>query len=115
MTKREFINDVMENYAGLTDEGREVAERILASLDKKSATPTKRQTENEEIKVKIAEFLTARGPATATEIANAVDISCQRASALLKQMGTPKTKVKGGKVLYGEITATAEAEDEGDE
>ena len=61
MTKREFINDVLENYAGLTDEGREVANKILASLDKKSNTPTKRQTENEEIKTRLGKVLQRLG------------------------------------------------------
>ena len=114
MTKREFLNDVLANYVDLSDEGREVATKMIAALDKKYAKsdkPSKRQIENEEIKVRIMEFLDAQGSATATEIGNAVDVSCQRASALLKQMGIAKAKVKG-KMLYGAVSADAETEGE---
>lgn len=103
MTKREFLMDVIANYEGITDEGKAIAQKMIDQLEKKSANggkPTKRQVENEDIKVRIQEFLDANGAATATEIANGVDISCQRASALLKQMGVPKAKVKG-KMIYG--------------
>lgn len=116
MTKREFLNDVLANYADLSAEGRDVANKMIAQLDKKYAgngKPTKRQAENADIKVKIAEFLDANTKATATEIGNAVDVSCQRATALLKQMGVPKAKIKS-KMYYsldaGEI-ASEENED----
>ncbi len=111
MTKREFLNDVLANYADLSAEGRDVANKMLAQLDKKYAgngKPTKRQAENADIKVKITEFLDANAKATATEIGNAVDVSCQRASALLKQMEVPKAKIKG-KMYYGwAVEETAE-------
>ena len=87
---------------GFTAEEIEVINKMIASLNKKSGNtkPTKRQTENEEIKVRIAEFLATVDRATATEVGNAVDISCARATALLRQMGVPNTKEKG-KSYYG--------------
>ena len=103
MTKREFLNDVLANYADLSEEGREVANKMIAQLDKKYAgngKPTKRQVENEDVKVRIREFLDTVEQATATEIGNAVDVSCQRATALLKHMEIPKFKEKG-KMYYG--------------
>lgn len=112
MTKREFLMDVIANYEGITDEGKAIAQKMIDQLDKKATNggkPTKRQVENEDLKVRIQEFLDAQGVATATEIANGVDISCQRASALLKQMGVPKVKVKG-KMIYGTAEPTEEAE-----
>ena len=116
MTKREFLNDVLANYADLSAEGRDVANKMLAQLDKKYAgngKPTKRQAENADIKVKITEFLDANTQATATEIGNAVDVSCQRASALLKQMNVPKAKIKG-KMYYGWDVADATSEENED-
>ena len=113
MTKVEFLNDVIENYEGISDEGREVAEKMIAQLQKKYASngkPTKRQVENEDIKVRIREYLDTVERASATEIGNAVDVSCQRASALLKQMEIPKFKEKG-KVFYT-VNPADEGEDE---
>ena len=112
MTKVEFLNDVLANYEGISEDGREVAEKMIAQLQKKYAKsdkPTKRQIENEDIKVRIREFLDTVDRATATEIGNAVDVSCQRASALLKQMQVPKI-VEKGKSYY--TIASDEGEDE---
>jgi len=114
VTKRDVLAKVVGMADVFTADEIAVAERMIAQLDKKYAKsdkPSKRQIENDEIKVRIAEFLDAQGSATATEIGNAVDVSCQRASALLKQMGVAKAKVKG-KMLYGEVSADAETEGE---
>ena len=103
ITRKSVLNKVIANEDGIfSAEEIAVAQKMVASLEKKYASngkPTKRQAENEDIKVKITEYLDANSKATATEIANAVDVSCQRATALLKQMGVPKTKEKG-KMLY---------------
>ena len=84
MTKREFCIAVKE-LEGCTDEMREVADKIIASLDKKSSTPTKAQRENEEFKAQIAEFLTDE-PKTAREIAEGVGLTTNKVAALLRQM-----------------------------
>lgn len=118
ITRKSVLTKVM-GLEGLDDAERAVVAKMIVSLDKrsenKSSKPTKRQTENEDIKVRIHEFLDANKQATATEIGNAVDVSCQRASALLKQMEVPKTKVKG-KMYYGwAVNETAEEENEDNE
>lgn len=84
MTKREFLNKVME-LDGCSDEMRAVAENMIAQLDKKSSKPTKAQLENEDIKAQIAEYLGTE-PQTAREIAEGVGISTNKAAALLRAM-----------------------------
>ncbi len=84
MTKRDFLNEV-KTLEGCTDEMREVADKMLAQLDKKSSKPTKAQLENEKIKGEIAEYLGAE-PKTAKEIAEGVGITTNKAAALLRQM-----------------------------
>ena len=116
MTKKEFLQDVIANYEGISEDGKAIAEKMIAQLEKKYAgngKPSKRQTENADIKVRIHEFLDANDKATATEIGNAVDVSCQRASALLKQMEVPKAKIKG-KMYYGWDVAEATSEENED-
>lgn len=114
ITRKSVLTKV-KGFEGLNDEERAVIDKMIASLDKRSANksgkPTKRQTENEDVKVRIHEFLDANEQATATEIGNAVDVSCQRASALLKQMEVPKTKIKG-KMYYGWAVAETAEENE---
>lgn len=101
MTIKERINGIA--FENLTAEDFEfLKERALKSIRKPSERkgPTKAQKENEGIKATIAETLAdAEKAMTATEVGNAVGISCQKASALLKQMvdaGTA-TKAKEGK------------------
>ena len=84
MTKKEFCIAVKE-LEGCTDEMREVADKIIAQLDKKSTKPTKAQIENERIKAEIAEYLGTE-PQTAREIADGVGISTNKAAALLRAM-----------------------------
>jgi predicted transcriptional regulator len=59
-------------------------------LDKRTSgerKPTKTQKENVEVKAKIVDALTVGGSMTATEVATAVEVSVQKASQLLKQLG----------------------------
>lgn len=84
----------------LTDELRDKLEALKASLIKRNAKngnrkPTKTQRENAEIKVKIADFLTGKDPVKAGEIGAALEISTQKASALLRQMVEDGIVVKG--------------------
>lgn len=84
MTKREFCMAVKE-LEGCTDEMREVADKIIATLDKKSSKPTKAQVENEGFKAQIAEYL-GNEPQTARQIAEGVGLSTNKVAALLRQM-----------------------------
>ena len=84
MTKREFCVAV-KKLEGCTDEMREVADKIIASLDKKSSKPTKAQVENEGYKAQIAEYLGTE-PQTARQIAEGVGLSTNKVAALLRTM-----------------------------
>ena len=94
MTKREFLNAVI----ALNDEvTTEFAKAEIEKMDARNASrkdkPSKKSVENEPIKAKIAEILTDT-PQTASEIASKVEISVQKASALLRQMECKVTEVK---------------------
>ena len=93
MTKREFLVKTME-LEGCTDEMREVAEKMIASLDKKSSKPTKVQVANEGIKADILAILADGRARTATEIGTEIGISCQKASALIRPLVADKTVTK---------------------
>ena len=114
MTIKERINGIA--FEGLTAEDFEfLKERALKSVRKPTARKglTKTQKENEGIKATIAETLAdAEKAMTATEVGNALGISCQKASALLKQMldAGEVTKAKDGKATV--FSAVAEDEDE---
>ena len=67
-----------------------------------SKSPTKRQKENIEVKERIAAVLTDEGQ-TVTEILKKLDdaeLTNQRVSALLKQMGARKEIVKGKSYFF---------------
>ena len=88
MTYVSVITDVIEGVA-LTDEHIEKLNALKASLEKRASgerKPTATQKANVAIKESIAEFLADGTARSATEIGDAVGISNQKASALLKQM-----------------------------
>lgn len=94
MTQRDFFNEAIKVFevAGRPDL-IEMAEARIALLDKKSANrkPTKVQTENEALKVAVAEVLgTAEAPMTVSAVIKSDDrfegMTPQKVSALLKQM-----------------------------
>ena len=89
MTYREFYEAVVTGV--VTEEMKDFAAQATAKLDernaKRSATPTKKQKENEAIKAQIVEVLTAE-PMTSAAIAEAVGISTAKAAALCKQIVT---------------------------
>lgn len=103
MTKREFLEAVIT--ANLTEEVIAYASAEVVKMDERNAkrknSPSKRSIENEPIKAKIREVLTHE-PQSASEIAEKVEISTQKASALLRQIDgleVTEIKVKGkGKV-----------------
>lgn len=119
---REFLNAVIADKADEKDKVKKYAEAEITKLDarneKRRATPTKAQTENATIKAKILEVL-ADGAKVGAEVGKALDISTQKAVALLGQLVDEgkvvraEVKVKGkGKVLQ---FALADNEGEGEE
>lgn len=104
MTKREFFVAVMA-LENIDEELKLFAEKEIEKMDernaKRKASPSKKAVENEPIKKAIKSILTDE-PHTASEIANTVGISTQKASALLRQIDgltVTEVKVKGkGKV-----------------
>lgn len=108
MTKREFLNAVIETVAvaELQDFARAEIEKIDARNARRANTPSKKAVANEPIKQEIIGFLTGKEvPQIASEIATALEISTQKTSALCRQLveiGTlnvEDVKVKGkGKV-----------------
>ena len=87
MTTREFLNTIIE--ANINEDVTAQAQAMIATLDKRNAkraaTPSKTAVANEPIKASIAELLTS-GSKTASEVAVALNLTTQKASALLRQM-----------------------------
>lgn len=104
MTITERINGIA--YETLTEEDFNfLVERALKSVRKSNGVrkPTKNQLENDVIK---AEFSNILGEGmTATDAGKAVNISVQKASALLKQMvdAGEVVKVKDGKATIFKV------------
>lgn len=88
MTSREFLSAVVS--ANINDEMTSYATDAIAKLDarnaKRSSKPSKTAVANEPIKAMIADFLSANGTHSASEIGVGTEISTAKASALLRQM-----------------------------
>ena len=103
MTRREFFAAVIEKVEDA--ELKLFAEREIAKMDERNAkrknAPSKTAIANEPIKEAIVNVLGSE-PLTASEVAEKVEISTQKASALLRQiegLTVTEVKVKGkGKV-----------------
>ena len=107
MTKREFLNDVIAVIDGTSEvnvlELKEFAKAEIVKLDERNANrsskPTKTQIENEPIKEKILEVLSTGEKMVASAIAERVEISTQKASALCRQLvESNKLKVEEVKI-----------------
>ena len=87
MTKREFLEKViaMENDE-LTEFAKSEIEKMDARNAKRAHTPSKKAKENEPIKANIADFLADKDFTVASVIAEGLEISTQKASALCRQM-----------------------------
>lgn len=102
MTEREFMNKVIASNAN--EELVEYAKAHIAKLDarneKKKTTPTKAQVANAELKGRIVELL-KEGAKTASQVGAELNVSTQKASALLVQLVneeavvSSEVKVKG--------------------
>lgn len=100
MSKMTYVVAIDRAIAGDIDtEVIEKLEALKAQTIKRGSGKhglTKTQKEGLDLKDKIAEMLEdAPDGMTATEVGTAMGMSCQRASALLAQMGDPNGKVKG--------------------
>lgn len=103
MTRREMFEAIVNG--NITEEVVAMAQNEIVKMDERNAkrknTPSKTALANEPIKAQIKSILTDE-PHTASEIANTVGISTQKASALLRQIDgltVTEVKVKGkGKV-----------------
>ena len=107
MTKREFLNEVIAVIDGTSEvnvlELKEFAKAEIVKLDERNANrsskPTKVQIENEPIKEKILEVLSTGERMVASAIAEKVEISTQKASALCRQLvESQKLKVEEVKI-----------------
>ena len=98
MTKREFYVAIANGE--MNDEVKATAEEYIAKMDeaneKRKNTLSKKQEENEAIKVEILTHLDAEAK-TATTIGELMGISTQKASALLRQL------VNDGKATATEV------------
>ena len=126
MTKREFLNEVIAVIDGTSEvnvlELKEFAKAEIVKLDERNANrsskPTKTQIENEPIKEKILEILSTGERMVASAIAERLEISTQKASALCRQLvESKKLKVedvkipKKGKQKAYMVNAAANEED----
>ena len=100
MTEREFYTKVLaiEGIAkDLADYANEGIAKLDARNDKRKNTQTKAQKENEDTMNTIVATLTTNGAMVASEIASAVGISTQKASALCKLL------VDSGKLTVADV------------
>lgn len=126
MTKREFFNEVIAVIDGTSEvnvlELKEFAKAEIVKLDERNASrsskPTKTQIENEPIKEKILEVLSTGERMVASAIAERLEISTQKASALCRQLVESKqlkvedVKIpKKGKQKAYMVNAAANEED----
>lgn len=108
MTKRDFYVSVANGTINdeVIEKANELIEKLDAENEKRKNRVSKKALENEPIKERIVEVL-GEEPKTATEIGAEIEISTQKASALLRQLveagSVAKTdvKVKGKGVQKG--------------
>ena len=100
MTNREFYTAIAQG--AMNDELIAFAQEAIVKMDernaKRSSKPSKTAVENEPIKAQIVEFITKRNEfCIAGAIAEALEISTQKASALCRQL------VADGKLVEKEV------------
>ena len=88
MTRREFLEMVVANVENeeMVNFAKGEIEKMNARNANRTKTPSKRAIENEPIKEKIVEFLTGKEPTVASEIANGLELTVQKVSALCRQL-----------------------------
>lgn len=111
MTNREFFSEII-TMEGASEEIKAFALESIAKLDKRNADrkarPSKTAKENMPIKAEILALLKeAKTVLIASEIADSLEISTSKASALCKQLvdngeiKSEEVKVKGGRKVKG--------------
>ena len=88
-TERAFLEGITEGAVVTAEQAAFAAKKIEAlnkRNEKRKATPSKTAIANEPIKAKIVEFLEGRGLTPANIIAEGVEITTQKASALCRQL-----------------------------
>lgn len=89
MTKREFLTAIA-TMETVDAEIKEFAEKEIHALDARNAkrltTPTKKQIENEELKNKILDMFKGQEEVIARTIAEKMEITTSKASALCRQL-----------------------------
>lgn len=99
MTNREFYNAILS--ADLNNELKAFAEEAIAKMnarnEKRSSKPSKTALANIPVKEAIANFLEGKKNVLAADVAVGIEVSPQKASALLRQM------VESGQVNVTEI------------
>lgn len=89
MTNREFFTAIASNTT-LSAELIEFAKEAIDKLDKRNASrsskPSKTALANAPIKASIVEYVTTHANALASEVAEACEISTQKASNLCRQL-----------------------------
>lgn len=94
MTKKEVLTKAI-TMDGFTAEEKEVLQKMIDGLVKKSSKPTKAQIENEGYKADIVAVLD-ENPKTAREIAELVGLSTNKVAALLRAIDGVE-KIPGAK------------------
>lgn len=85
MTKREVLTKAVA-MDGFSAEEKEVLQKMIDGLDRKSSKPTKAQLENMKIKGEILEVLADGRGRTAREVADETGYTVNKVSALLRQI-----------------------------
>lgn len=111
MTNREFYNAIVNGT--MNDEIKAFASEAIVKLDernaKRNSRPSKTAIANEPIKEEILKLFAENQKLLASEVGTALNISTQKASALLRQLvengklSVSETKVakKGVQKIYG--------------
>ena len=109
MTRREFMEMVIAETTN--EEIKVFAESEIEKMDKANARRSEkraeRKAENEPIKEKIFEVLNSEDVTLASEVAEKVEISTQKASALLRQM------VEDGKITSEDVKVKGKGKKKG--
>jgi len=107
MTKKVALNVAIEAIGETNAEAVEVLENMIAQLEKRASAPkkpTKKQVENVAVKEAIVTALKgAEAPMSAKAVGEALEITTQRASALLTQLKNEGAVVRTeekGKALF---------------
>lgn len=109
MTRREFMEMVIADTTNETiaDFARSEIEKMDRKNELAKSRKSKKSAENEPIKEKIYSVLNSEEVTTASVVAEKVEISTQKASALLRQM------VEDGKVAVEDVKVKGKGKQKG--